>query len=170
MTLLVCPLSQVETARALHRPSHLVSLLSPSSVDGAWPDSEVGNAHLRLAFHDIARPRKGLTAPDATLVARLLAFAAGWDASRPMLVHCWAGVSRSTAAAFIVACQRAPERSEAEIAQSLRAAAPYATPNPLMISLADAALGREGRMSAAIAGIGRGADTFEGALFELPLR
>ncbi len=87
-----------------------------------------------------------------------------------MLIHCWAGVSRSTAAAYIIACQRAPGRSEAEIAQALRAAAPYATPNPLMISLADAALGRAGRMSAAIAQVGRGADTFEGALFELPLR
>jgi predicted protein tyrosine phosphatase len=37
MTLLVCPLSQVETARALHRPSHLVSLLSPASPAEAWP-------------------------------------------------------------------------------------------------------------------------------------
>ena len=169
MTLLICPLSQVETARALHQPSHLLSLLSPSSTDGAWPVSNTTDAHLRLAFHDIARPRKGLIAPSPALVARLLAFAAGWDASRPMLVHCWAGVSRSTAAAFIIACQRAPARAEAEIAQALRSAAPYATPNPLLVSLADDALGREGRMSRAIAEIGRGADTFEGALFELPL-
>ena len=169
MTLLVCPLSQVETARALHRPSHLISLLSPSSVDGAWPASDTGGAHLRLAFHDIARARKGLIAPSAALVARLLDFSAEWDASRPLLVHCWAGVSRSTAAAYIIACQRAPKRSEGEIAQALRAATPYATPNPLMVSLADAALGRAGRMSAAIAKIGRGADTFEGALFELAL-
>ncbi len=170
MTLLVCPLSQVETARTLHRPSHLVSLLSPSSVDGAWPVSDTGDTHLRLAFHDVARRRKDLVAPSAALVARLLDFAAGWDASRPMLVHCWAGVSRSTAAAFIIACQRVPERPERDIAQALRAAAPYATPNPLMVSLADAALGRAGRMSAAIAQIGRGADAFEGALFELGLK
>jgi len=169
MTLLVCPLSQVETARALHRPSHLVSLLSPTG-EAAWPASDLGDAHLRLAFHDIPEPREGYTAPDAALVARLLDFAAGWDAARPMLVHCWAGVSRSTAAAFIVACQRGPERAERDIAQALRAAAPYATPNPLMVALADAALDRAGRMSAAVAEIGRGADTFEGALFDLPLR
>lgn len=169
MTLFVCPLSQVETARALHRPSHLVSLLSPTG-EAVWPTSDHGGSHLRLAFHDIAEPREGFTAPDADLVARLLDFAAGWDAARPMLVHCWAGVSRSTAAAFIVACQRGPDRAERDIAQALRAAAPYATPNPLMVSLADAALGRGGRMSAAVAEIGRGADAFEGALFELPLR
>lgn len=170
MTLLICPLSQVETVRAAHRPSHLVSLLSPTSADQTWPVCGPGSAHLRLAFHDIAAPRSDLVAPSAEMVARLLAFAAGWDPARPMLVHCWAGVSRSTAAAFIIACQRAPGRSERDIAQALRAAAPYATPNPLMVALADAALGAGGRMSAAIAEIGRGADTFEGAVFELPLR
>ena len=169
MTLFVCPLSQVETARALHRPSHLISLLSPTH-DKVWPAENAGGAHLRLACHDIPEIREGLTAPDAALVVRLLDFATGWDAARPMLVHCWAGVSRSTAAAFIIACQYAPERSEREIARALRAAAPYATPSPLMVSLADAALGRAGRMSAAVSEIGRGADTFEGALFELPLR
>lgn len=169
MTLLVCPLSQVETARALHRPSHLISLLSPTD-DKAWPTPNAGDEHLRLAFHDIARVRKGLVAPDASVVARLLKFASSWDAARPMLVHCWAGVSRSTAAAYIIACQRAPKGAERDIAQALRAAAPYASPNSLLVSLADRALGRGGRMSAAIAEIGRGADTFEGMLFELPLR
>jgi predicted protein tyrosine phosphatase len=169
MTLLVCPLSQVETARAAHRPSHLISLLSPASSAETWPASAPGDAHLKLAFHDIAAPQPDLTAPSAEMVARLLAFADGWDARRPMLVHCWAGISRSTAAAFIIACQRAPQRSELEIAQTLRQAAPHATPNPLLVSLADAALGRAGRMSAAIVDIGRGADAFEGTLFALPL-
>ena len=170
MTLFVCPLTQVEAARALHRPSHLISLLSPASAPEAWPGADAGETCLRLAFHDIAEIREGFTAPDAALVAQLLDFAGGWDAARPMLVHCWAGVSRSTAAGFIIACQRAPAGSERDIAHALRAAAPYATPNPLMVSLADTALGRAGRMSAAVAEIGRGADTFEGALFELPLK
>jgi len=169
MTLLVCPLSQVETARALHRPSHLISLLSPTSPAEAWPRASGDEAGLQLAFHDIAEPREGFTAPDAALVAQLLDFASGWDAARPMLVHCWAGVSRSTAAAYIIACQRAPKRAETDIAQALRTVAPYATPNALMVGLADAALDRGGRMSAAIAAIGRGADTGEGMLFELPL-
>jgi predicted protein tyrosine phosphatase len=169
MTLLVCPLSQVDTARTLHQPSHLVSLLSPTSPPEAWPRAASDEACLQLAFHDIAEPREGFTAPDAALVARLLVFASGWDAARPMLVHCWAGVSRSTAAAYIIACQRARDHAEADIAQALRTAAPYATPNPLMVGLADAALGRNGRMLAAIADIGRGADTAEGTLFELPL-
>lgn len=166
MTLLVCPLSQVETATALHRPSYIVSLLSPSSPPESWPTPD--GEHLRLAFHDIAAPRGGLVAPSTEQVAELLAFAARWDATRPLLVHCWAGVSRSTAAALIIACHRAPWRSETEIASALRIAAPYATPNPLLVALADEMLGRGGRMIAAVAAIGRGAETFEGALFELP--
>ena len=169
MTLLVCPLSQVKAARARHRPSHLISLLSPTTPAETWPLAEP-DLQLRLAFHDIVAPRPDFVAPDAAMVATLLAFAAAWDGARPMLAHCWAGVSRSTAAAFIIACQRAPERSELRIAQALRAVAPYATPNPLLVSLADDALGRNGRMSSAVASIGRGADTYEGALFELPLR
>jgi predicted protein tyrosine phosphatase len=170
MTLLVCPLSQLDAARTLYRPSHMVSLLSPTTPTETWPKAQADDVQLRLAFHDIAEPREDLIPPDAAQVEQLLAFAAGWDASRPMLVHCWAGVSRSTAAAFIIACQRAPERSESEIAQALRSAAPYATPNPLLVALADSALDRAGRMLAAIAAIGRGADAFEGALFELPLK
>lgn len=169
MTLLVCPLSQVETARTLHRPSHVLSLLSPTSPPDIWPHADDGGACLRLAFHDIDAPREGFTPPDASLVALLLDFAAGWDAAQPMLVHCWAGVSRSTAAAYIIACQRGPTRSESEIARALRAAAPYATPNRLLVSLADERLGRGGRMIAAVAAMGRGVDTFEGSLFELPL-
>jgi predicted protein tyrosine phosphatase len=167
MTLLVCPLSQVEMAVAAHRPSHLISLLSPSSPAGSWP--KPSGEHLRLAFHDIAAPQDGLLAPCAEQVAELLAFAARWVPARPLLVHCWAGVSRSTAAALIIGCQRTLVGTEMEIAHALRIAAPYATPNPLLIALADEMLGRDGRMIAAVAAIGRGAETFEGTLFQLPL-
>jgi len=167
MTLLVCPLSQVEMAIAAHRPSHLISLLSPSSPAGSWP--KPGGEHLRLAFHDIAAPQEDLLAPCAEQVADLLAFTARWNAARPLLVHCWAGVSRSTAAAFIIACQRTPAGTEMEIAHALRIAAPYATPNPLLVALADEMLRRDGRMIAAVAAIGRGAETFEGTLFQLHL-
>jgi hypothetical protein len=46
---------------------------------------------------------------------------------------------------------------------------PTATPNRRLVALADRRLGREGRMAAAIAAIGRGADCFEGAPFALEL-
>ena len=93
----------------------------------------------------------------------------GWDRAEPMLIHCYAGVSRSTAAAFIAACALKPERDEFEVARALRAASPTATPNARLVALADAALGRDGRMSEAIAAIGRGEDCFEGTPFALEL-
>ncbi len=63
----------------------------------------------------------------------------------------------------------APERDEAEIAAALRAASPSATPNPRLVAIADGLLGRSGRMVAAIAAIGRGAEAFEGVPFTLAL-
>ncbi len=86
-----------------------------------------------------------------------------------MLIHCFAGVSRSTAAAFIAACALAPKRDEIDIAHALRAASPTATPNARLVALADHALGRSGRMNEAIAAIGRGRDCFEGEPFALEL-
>jgi len=83
-------------------------------------------------------------------------------------VHCWAGISRSTAAAYTALCAINPEASEALIATRLREASPTAYPNRLMIRLADAALGRRGRMVAAIEGIGRGVVAGEAAPFSLP--
>jgi predicted protein tyrosine phosphatase len=78
-------------------------------------------------------------------------------------------VSRSTASAFIAACALNPKRDEHEIAQALRAASPTATPNARFVALADDRLQRNGRMSAAIQSIGRGADCFEAEPFTLEL-
>ena len=86
-----------------------------------------------------------------------------------MVIHCYAGVSRSTAAAFIAACALAPERPEIEIARALRAASPTASPNTRLIEIADRMLGRAGRMVAAVDAIGRGEDCFEGVPFALEL-
>ena len=57
--------------------------------------------HARLSIHDIAEPIDGHVAPDAAHVAQLLAFATAWDRRGAMVIHCWAGISRSTAAAFV---------------------------------------------------------------------
>ena len=90
-----------------------------------------------------------------------------WERERPLVFHCFAGISRSTAAAYIAACVLAPERSEDEIAWALREASPTATPNARMIAVADELLGRRGRMVDAVRAIGRGAEGFEGTPFTL---
>jgi predicted protein tyrosine phosphatase len=86
-----------------------------------------------------------------------------------MLIHCFAGVSRSTAAAYIAACALEPKRDEFAIARALRAASPTASRNARLVALADDRLGRRGRMNEAIAAIGRGDFCFEGARFTLEL-
>ncbi len=163
----VCSLARLaETARA-SEAGWLVTLLSPGGVVAVRPSGIAPDRHLVLAVSDIVEPRDGHTHPAEAHVADLLAFFRAWDRATPMLVHCYAGVSRSTAAAFIGACALDPDRSERGVAAALREASPTATPNARLVALADAALARSGRMVAAVEGIGRGADCFEGLPFRL---
>ncbi len=146
------------------RPAAAITLVSPEAEVPALP---VGR-RLVLRFHDIAGPADGLIPPDAALVGRLLDFARAWSPEEgPLLIHCHAGVSRSTAAAYAVACDRAGPGREAALAAGLRGLSPSATPNRLLVALADDILGRRGDMSAAVAAIGRGAECFEGETFAL---
>lgn len=167
MKLIVAPLHEAAGLVVRHQPSHLISLASPGQVDA--PLTKAPPHRLDLRFNDIAEPRDGLTPPSEADVVALLAFAASWDGTRPLLVHCWAGVSRSTAAAYVLACARSTPGREADWAKRLRAAAPTATPNPLIVALADRLLNRDGAMTRAVAAIGRGAETAWGQAFELDL-
>lgn len=162
--IVVCPLSRLPETLAATGPSRLLSLLSEGTALDRPADLAAGD-HLTLRFHDIAEPREGHTPPSPKDVADALAFAA--DSDGPIVVHCYAGISRSTAMAYAIACARAPDQDEADLASALRAASPSATPNRLIVQLADDALGRSGRMVAAIDAIGRGAEAFEGAPFTL---
>ena len=152
--ILVCPAQHAAELSVEHRPSHVVALASP----GAPATDVAAAALLRLCFHDIAEPRGGLREATRADIAALIAFGQGWDGTAPLLVHCQMGVSRSTAAALVLAASARPGLPEAAIAAALRRAAPCATPNPLMTGLADDLLGRDGRLIAAVLAIGRGAD------------
>lgn len=168
MRLIVGPLEQAPALCEAYRPSHLVSWLSPPAEPPQIALSFPPDRRLLLVSHDVAFEAEGFQPPTDHDVARLLAFAAAWDGARPLLVHCWAGVSRSTAAAYAIACARCP-RPELELALALRKASPGATPNPLIVALADARLRRQGRMIKAIAKIGRGAEMSFGAPFQIAL-
>jgi len=165
--IVVSPLSKLGAQIALHEPSHIVTLSSH-----ALPTLPGEAQRLSLLFNDITESRDGLTMPDESHVRALLDFALEWgngDCAKPLLIHCYAGVSRSTASAYIVALALNPELDEIELAQKLRALSPSATPNIRLIALADDILGRDGRMVAAIKAIGRGQEAFEGEVFSLPL-
>jgi predicted protein tyrosine phosphatase len=164
----VCPKSKVPDSVLRLRPSHLITLLDPAD-DMPTPDDFPGHRHLRLGMHDIATARPEYTAPDEMHVRELIAFARDWDRRQPMLIHCWAGISRSTASAFTVACMMTKPGDEQAIAQRLRKAAPHAQPNPRIVALADALLERDGRMVDAVDAMGPGEVVFEGRLFALTL-
>ncbi len=164
----VAPLSRLDETLALCRAERLVTLLREGTDFRRPAVIDEGN-HLILSMHDIIEEREGMTPPAVHHVEALLDFAGRWDRRLPLAVHCYAGISRSTAAAYIVACALAPHRDEVELAAALRRASPSATPNSLLVSLADDLLGRGGRMTEAIRGIGRGADAFEGVPFVLAI-
>jgi predicted protein tyrosine phosphatase len=164
----ICSLSRlhhtVETAGA----RHLVTLLKDTDLVQR-PECVIADNHLILGMDDIAMPIEGYVAPGDEHVNRLIAFVRGWDRAAPLVVHCYAGISRSTAGAYVAACALNPRRDELQIARALRLASPTATPNPRIVSLADRMLRRDGRMVAAIESICQGATAYEGTPFRLEL-
>ena len=168
-TLHVCSLARLHETVAATGASHILTLINAATVVER-PASVPADRHLFIGVSDILEPLDGHIVPAAEHVERLIAFVRAWPREKPLVIHCYAGISRSTAAAFIAACVLWPEREEAEIARALRRSSPIATPNRRLVALADEHLGRAGRMVAAIEGIGRGADAFEGEPFSLTLR
>jgi predicted protein tyrosine phosphatase len=164
----VCSLALIGETVAKTGARSLVTLLSPGT-EVERPTQIAPQRHLYLAVSDIVEPMPGQVLPDAAHLEDLLDFVQAWDRAEPMVIHCFAGVSRSTAGAYIAICALQSGRDELGIAHALRAASPTATPNPRLIALADDALGRRGRMNEAIATIGRGEACFEATPFTLEL-
>lgn len=168
MKLYVTPLSRLAETLAQSGGARLLTILS-NGAEFARPPGLPEMDCLRLTFNDIAEPREGLVSPSADHVRAILEFAAATAAGRSLVVHCHAGISRSTAAAYIIACARRPDLDENHLADEFRRLSPSATPNALIVALGDAALGRKGRMVEAIRRIGRGAEAFEGVPFRFDL-
>lgn len=164
----VCPLSRLEETVAQSGANWLLSLLS-ANMDMTRPAVIRPENHLHLVMHDIIEPQGDMTMPGEAHVRRLIDFARRWNGNQPMVTHCYAGISRSTASAYIMASALAPQRDEVELARKLRALSPSATPNPRLIAVADMLLERKGRMVEAIRAIGRGADAYEGTPFAFPV-
>lgn len=167
--IIVCPLNKAHALIASHAVSHAVSLLGPETAHPVF-ENLAPERHLRLTFHDIVQPADGFSPPRAADAERLVSFLQDWDVQSPMLIHCWAGISRSTAAAYTALCLLRPDEDEVELAVELRNASPSATPNRLIVSFTDDLLGRGGRMVKAVEKIGRGAEAFEGRPFVLKTR
>jgi len=162
----VCPLSAVPETVERSSASHLLTCLQ-DEILVETPRTIRPDRHLRLHIHDISVPIMGCVAPAEEHVMQLIDFVHDWGGRGPMVVHCWAGISRSTAAAYTALCAINPQVPEDVIAMRLRQASPTAYPNRLIIRLADAALGRDGRMMRAVEDIGRGVVATEAIPFSL---
>jgi predicted protein tyrosine phosphatase len=164
----VCSLTRLHRTVEETGARHVVTLLG-NETTVLRPDGIAPENHLWLRMHDIAFPLDGHVEPADAHVGELLRFVRGWDRAAPMVVHCYAGISRSTASAFVAVCALNPQRSETAIAEALRQASPTASPNTLIVAIADRMLNREGRMVAAVERIGRGLFAEEARPFRLDL-
>ena len=165
-TLAVCPLSDLERVVATHSASHVLTVVSPDMAVQR-PAGIAPEHHLILHFNDVGKAAPGMVVAGTSDIDRMIAFAREWPRDAAMVIHCWLGVSRSTASAMVVAATLAPDRAEREIAAELRFQAPFASPNPRILQLADIALGRDGRLMDAGREIGRGADCWQGTPFTM---
>jgi predicted protein tyrosine phosphatase len=166
--LLVTPLSSLADVLQAHAPSHLITLLSPEHMITTPPGFPPA-AHLKLGVNDIVDPAAGTAPPLRQHIDQLLEFSRGWDGRQPMVIHCWAGISRSMASAYAILCDRLGTGREIQIARAMRQRAPHAQPNRLLVRHADEALGRDGKMIMALNSMGPPLIVEEGVTTAFPL-
>jgi predicted protein tyrosine phosphatase len=164
----VCSLARLYDTVDETGARHIVTLLRITDRV-TRPQHIAPENHLVLNVDDISMPIEGYTLPSEEHISRLIDFVGAWDRQTPMVVHCFAGISRSTAGAFVAACALNPARDEREIAWAIRRASRSAQPNARIVAVADRLLKREGRMVRAIETIGPGQTALEGTPFRLDL-
>lgn len=129
----------------------LVSIIQPNAQPPTPPGVDPARHH-RCPVHDIVEAQPGEVLPEAGHIAELIRFLRTWDGEAPLLIHCQAGVSRSTAVALIAHVLQTGDPRRSAIA--LREASPYAWPNRRIVALADSILGLDGELTAAREGMG----------------
>jgi len=149
--LTICGLEELESHSA-RSVTHVLSILDPE-----WPDPDAFLAydpHHRtiLRFHDVIEPGPNLLLPQLGHVEAILGFgrALGHDAQARaeghLLIHCHAGISRSTAAMAMLLAQLYPDEPADRLFARLTEIRPQAWPNSIMIGYADELLSRRGRL------------------------
>jgi predicted protein tyrosine phosphatase len=159
-TVHVCALRHVPEMVKHTGAQHLVSVIDAHFLPDT-PTAISRDRHLKLGMHDIIQPQPNLTLPTSEHVRKLLDFVQSWDGQTSILIHCYAGLSRSTAAAFVSLCALNPRTPEDAIARALHRSSDTAMPNRLFVALADNVLRREGRMNAALRSMGESRTAYE---------
>jgi len=164
----VCSLARLHDTVRETGARHVVTLIKDITLVHRPPSITQEN-HLLLDMDDIAEPIEGYVAPAEEHVGDLIRFVRAWPREAPLVVHCFAGISRSTAGAFVTACALNPQRDEATIARAIRDASPTAMPNIRIVMLADRLLERDGRMITAVRAMGPSVMAYASEPFRLEL-
>jgi predicted protein tyrosine phosphatase len=151
-TLTICGLDELDD-HSDRGVTHVLSILDPQ-----WPEPpafSTFDAHARATFyfHDAIEPAPGIVLPEKADVEAMLAFARDAGDVSHLLIHCHAGISRSTAAMLMILAQALPDENEHAVVDRLIRIRPQAWPNSRMIAFADELLRRDGRLTTATARI-----------------
>jgi predicted protein tyrosine phosphatase len=133
--------------------THLLSIIDPATPEPPLFAFDPPRHRLTLRFHDVILPHPDYVRPTRADMEKVLEFGRTLPGGDPahLLVHCHMGISRSTAAATAILLQAHPGLDEDEALAHIHSIRAKAWPNSLMMSHADALLGREGRLMAALA-------------------
>lgn len=134
----------------LHRgATHVISLLHSRERNLLFlPKSFKRENWLFLDMDDVIS-ETAEAAPKLEQVERLLEWAKKLPSDAHLVVHCHAGVSRSTAAALAIKVQELGVDRVPEAIDWLLEARPQACPNPVITKFADELLGAKGELHAA---------------------
>lgn len=127
--------------------SHVLSIIDTHEPRPPALDAFPGIDHELVRFDDVVAEYPGFEACTPAHIARVLGFGERVHAAADshVLIHCHAGVSRSTAAAAILLCQHAPGQEEAAFLRLLQLRK-HGWPNTRMVEFADRLLARDGAM------------------------
>ncbi len=128
--------------------THVLSILDPDypvpEAFGQYGEHE----RLELRFHDIIDETPGSILPQPEHVEQILAFGRGLmaESGAVLLVHCHAGISRSTAAMALILAQAMPDAPADAVLGMVHGIREKAWPNLRIMEMGDAMLGREGEL------------------------
>ena len=161
--IIVCSLSDHKHVCESVKADHLISVIDP----GYEPKTPTNiKYNLKLGYDDIIeinenniihRENETLTnfesitksiLPNKNHISRIVDFVSKWDQKKPIVIHCWCGVSRSMAVAIFLLCKLNPNNINNNV-KYMRHIAPHANPNKLMLSLFEKNLGIDGKISQA---------------------
>src|SRR5215469_13190440 len=143
----VCGLEEL-AGHAERQISHVLSILDPEQPEPEAFGAYGEHARLELKFHDVIEDAPGLQAPRPEQIAEILAF--GCDLLRDpenlrhLLVHCHAGISRSTASMTLLLAQAQPQLSASGILAQVVHIRSKAWPNLRILELGEQQLNRAG--------------------------